>query len=110
MSKDKFTEDTIVVTGYAKAPTGTAMQHSFSFIGVVLEIDPEDEIIVDAEVTVITDVVKRFFEKLLVGLSLADIDVAVEQIRLRYLAPSSESLIVAIRSAVQRYWDNQKER
>jgi len=99
---------TVLVTGYAKAPQGTAMQQLYSFIGVILEVDPRTDSVVDAEFTLVTNVARRFFENLIVGSDLKDINRIVEEIRERYLAPSREAMINAIQKAVQRYWEAKK--
>lgn len=99
---------TVLVTGYAKAPQGTAMQQVYSFIGVILEIDPQANKIVDAEFTLITNVARRFFENLIIGSNLSDLDTIIMEIRKRYLAPSREAMINAIQKAAQRYWEIKK--
>lgn len=99
---------TVLVTGYAKAPQGTAMQQLYSFIGVILEVDPQENRIVDAEFTLLTNVARRFFENLIVGSNLDDLNTIIVEIRERYLAPSREAMINAIQKAAQRYWENKK--
>ncbi|MEW6242925.1 MAG: DUF3870 domain-containing protein [Bacillota bacterium] len=98
--------ETVLVTGYSKAPQGTVMHEVYRLCGVVLEIDPETNVIVDAELTFITDLAQRFFHKLIVGYNLSDgIDGLVERIRKRYLAPSDEAMIAALKTAIQRFME-----
>ncbi|HHY95783.1 MAG TPA: DUF3870 domain-containing protein [Firmicutes bacterium] len=102
------TEDlrTILVTGYAKAPQGTSMYEVYKHAGIVLEIDPLTHTIVDAQFTVVTPLAGRFLRDLLVGYQLErGLDPLIQEIRHRYLAPSQEALIKALRVAVQRYQD-----
>lgn len=95
---------TVLVTGYAKAPLGTAMQEVYRYAGIVLEIDPQTDTIVDAEFTFITDLARRYLRRLLVGYSLRQgLDPLVERICSHYFAPSQQAIIVALRAAVQRY-------
>lgn len=109
MGNDLQSNQTVLVTGYAKAPKGTVMQEIYSFCGVIFEIDPATNIIVDAEIALITDVAKRFFKTLLVGRNLdSDLDLIIAQIKKRYLAPSRDAMIIAIKTATQRYWEAKK--
>ena len=101
---------TVLVTGYAKAPQGTAMQQLYSFIGVILEIDPKTDKVIDAEFTLVTNVAQRFFETLIVGRDLKELNLAIEEIRERYMAPSREAMVNAIQTAVQRYWETKSRR
>nr|WP_283175785.1 DUF3870 domain-containing protein [Lysinibacillus sp. Bpr_S20] len=102
--------NTVLVTGYAKAPQGTSMYEIYKYAGIVLEIDREKHIIVEAEFTVVTDLTQAFFRRLLIGYCLAGgLDDLIEKIRRNYFAPSQQAIIVALQAAVQRYWDNVKE-
>lgn len=97
---------TILVTGYSKAPQGTSMYEVFKHAGIVLEVDIETHEIVDVEFTFIADLTKRFFRKLIVGFRLdQELDLLIQRIQNHYFAPSQQAIIVALRSAAQRYWD-----
>lgn len=97
----------ILVTGYAKAPAGTSMYEIYKHAGIVLEIDPETDTIVDAQFTVITGLASRFLQELLVGHRVDQgLDELIRDIRARYVTPSQEALIKALRVAVQRYQDH----
>lgn len=102
---------TVLVTGYAKAPEGTSMHQVYRHAGVVLEIDPERNVVVDAEFTLITDLAKRFFKDMLVGYDLNQgLGPLFEIIEEHYLAPSQQAMMAAIRAALQRYYDQKKLR
>jgi len=99
--------NTVLVTGYAKAPQGTSMYEIYKYAGIVLEIDRETHVIVEAEFTVVTGLTQSFFKKLLVGYCLVGgLEDLIEKIRRKYFAPSQQAIIVALQAAVQRYWDN----
>ncbi|MCM2536122.1 DUF3870 domain-containing protein [Neobacillus pocheonensis] len=103
------TLETVIVTGYAKAPQGTSMYEMYKHAGIVLEVNLKDHRIVDAEFTFVTEITKNYFQKLLVGYCLQDgIQQLIERIQNFYFAPSQQAIIVAIQAAVQRYWDNVK--
>lgn len=95
---------TILVTAYAKAPQGSSMYEIYKHAGVVLEIDKATHVIVDAEVTFITNLAQKYFEKLVIGYDLtADLKPLIDQIETHYFAPSSNSVIVALKAAQKRY-------
>ncbi|MGM0689889.1 MAG: DUF3870 domain-containing protein [Bacillota bacterium] len=101
---------TVLVTGYAKAPQGTAMQQVYSYIGVILEIDPRTDKVIDAEFTLVTNVARRFFMSLMVGSDLNNLDEVIQEIRQRYIAPSREAMVNAIYTASQRYWETKAKK
>ncbi len=95
---------TVLVTAYAKAPQGTAMYESYKHIGVVLEIDCKTHQVVQAEVTVLTHLAQRFFNDLLIGIDFTEpLEDVCAVIKKHYLAPSTGSVIVALKNAQKRY-------
>ncbi len=97
---------TALVTGYAKAPQGTSMYEVYKHAGIVLEIDLETHTIVEAEFTFVTELTKNFFKRLLIGYRLdKGLEPLIKRIQEHYFAPSQQAIIVALQSAVQRYWD-----
>lgn len=98
--------NTALVTGYAKAPQGTSMYEIYKHAGIVLEVDLQTHKIVGAEFTFVAELSKAFFQRLLIGYDLSKgIDPLIDRIRKHYFAPSQQAVIVALQSAVQRYWD-----
>lgn len=97
---------TILVTGYSKAPQGTSMYETYKHVGIILEVDPETDKIVNASFTFISELTTNFFTRMVVGYNLRKgLDELITEIKHRYLAPSQQAVIVALKSAVQRYWD-----
>lgn len=98
------TLETILVTGYSKAPQGTAMYEKYKYAGVVLEVNKNTHEIVDADFTFVTDLAQRYFKKMLIGYNLKDgIDPLIQRIKANYNAPSQQSVLVALKVAYQRY-------
>lgn len=101
--------DTILVTGYAKAPQGSAMHEVFKYAGIVLEVDKHSNKIVNAEVTFITSLAQKYFQKLVIGFDLStDLNPLFERIENHYFAPSTNSIIVALKGAQKRYVEKYK--
>lgn len=98
--------NSIVVTAYAKAPQNTSYYENNKYIGVVLEIDKATDIIVDASPTFVTPTACNFFRRMVVGTNMCTgIPDLLNDIKNQYIAPSTNSLIVAIKTAQQRYMD-----
>lgn len=105
------TLETVIVTGYAKAPQGTSMYEMYKHAGIVLEVDLKEHKIINAEFTFVAELTKNYFQKLLIGYCLQDgIEQLIERIQSFYFAPSQQAIIVALQAAVQRYWDNVKQK
>ncbi|WP_240338317.1 DUF3870 domain-containing protein [Peribacillus alkalitolerans] len=101
------TLDTVIVTGYAKAPQGTSMYELYKHAGIVLEINHQTHRIVKADFTFVTGLTKDFFERILIGYCLNEgLDPLIQTIKEHYFAPSQQAIIVALQAAVQRYWDS----
>lgn len=97
---------TVLVTAYAKAPQGSAMYEVYKCAGIILEIDFRSHQIVNAEFTFIADLTKDFFKRMIVGYHLSNgIDELVRRIEAHYFAPSTNSVIVALKAAYQRYFE-----
>ncbi|MFB5284863.1 DUF3870 domain-containing protein [Peribacillus sp. Hz7] len=96
--------NTILVTAYAKAPHGTSMYEVYKHAGIVLEIDRQTHKIIDAEFTFVTELAQDFFKRMLINFDFtSDINILIGRIEEHYLAPSSGSVIVALKSAQKRY-------
>lgn len=99
--------ETVLVTGYAKAPQGTAMYEKNKYAGVVLEIHRETDVILDAEFTFVTKLAQDYFRRLVVGYDLKQgIEPLLQRIMEHYFAPSQQSVLVALKVAYQRYYDS----
>lgn len=98
--------NTVLVTGYSKAPQGTSMYEVYKHAGIVLEVDLISHKIVGVEFTFVASLTKNFFERLLIGYQLDHgLEPLIQRIQSHYFAPSQQAIIVALQSAVQRYWD-----
>ena len=96
--------DTILVTGYAPAPKGSSMYEAYKTAGVVLEIDPTANVLVRAEFIFVTDLAKDYVSRLVSGYDLSNgVEPLVERIQAHYFTPSTESVVMALRVAYQRY-------
>ncbi|MEH7086940.1 DUF3870 domain-containing protein [Neobacillus drentensis] len=96
--------NTVLVTAYAKAPQGSAMYEVYKHAGIILEIDPNTNLIINAEFTFLADLTKDFFRRMMVGYDLSKgIDDLIQRVEKHYFAPSTNSVIVALKAAYKRY-------
>ncbi|MFC5589014.1 DUF3870 domain-containing protein [Sporosarcina soli] len=94
----------VLVTAYAKAPQGTSMYETYKHAGIVLEVDKQTHEVIDAEFTFITKLAQDYFKRMIVGFDLtSNIEVLIGRIDSHYFAPSTGSVIVALKSAQKRY-------
>lgn len=101
---EQFALETVLVTAYAKAPQGTSMYEKYKHTGIVLEINLRTNVIVNAECTFITHLAQDFFKRIMVGYDLTNgIDHLIARIEKHYYAPSTGSIIVALKGAYKRY-------
>lgn len=100
-------QNTVFVSGYTQAPKGTKLHEVGSILGVMLEINRENHIIVDAECTFYSQLGKNYFKKLMIGYNFRDeLDKIIEAIEANLLIPTANSIIVALKITHQRYMDN----
>src|SRR5699024_6480856 len=99
--------NSVLVTGYSKAPQGTSMYEIYKHAGIVLEVNLETDVIIDVECTFVAKLTNEFFKRLLVGFDLKDdFQNIVQRIKKYYYTPSQQATIVALQVATQRYWDH----
>lgn len=86
------------------------MYENFKYIGVILEVSVDTGIIVDADLTLITDLARTFFRRIVVGHNLRDgFPALLEAVRNTYFAPSTSALLSALRGAQARFNERQAE-
>lgn len=96
--------ETVLVTGYARAPKGTPMYEQYKLAGAILEIDPAVDVIVDAEFTFLKELSQRFLRDIVRGYCLrSGVEPLTRAVEQRYLAPSQQAYVQALRAAVRRY-------
>jgi len=96
---------TVIVGGDAAAPAGSGVREVYGHVGIVLEIDPTTDLIVAVDAVYITELARDFVRRLLIGYCLADgFPELQRRITEHVLFHSQGALVVALRTAVQRYY------
>jgi hypothetical protein len=80
------------------------MFEEFKHAGVVLEVDVQTHQILAVDATFITELARGYFAKLIIGYDVTKGAAQLEKVlAARFHTPSRDALIVALRSAMQRY-------
>ena len=94
----------ILFSGYAKLPTGITASEVYRVIGVIVLIDVEKEIIVEADCTLATGLARKTVCELLQGKSIkngvGDIAAEVDEI---YQGSAKKAIITALRIIYDKY-------
>ena len=99
--------DTVFVSGYSQAPKGTKLFQDGALIGVMFEVNRITNIIENSECTFITHAAQDYFKRMMNGFNFKDeLDEIVKTVEENLFIPSTQSVIVAIKIAQQRYMDN----
>ncbi|WP_404331768.1 DUF3870 domain-containing protein [Mesobacillus maritimus] len=99
--------ETVFLTAYAKAPQNTSLYENNKQMGVMLEINKQSHVIVNAEATFITDLAKDYFKRMIVGTDFSkEISLLIKNVETDFMIPSQQALIVALKVAHQKYHDN----
>ncbi len=87
---------TYLFSGYARLPQDVSHQNVHRRVGIVVEVD-EQGVIVAASSTLLMDLARMFFERLVVGRSVINERDDIERlIRERYLGHSQAALLFAV--------------
>jgi len=99
-------QSTICCVGYSRLPSEMTAAEVYGTLGVGLEIDPQTGEVVDAAITLVTEMAWRFFAATMIGQNLNQgIDQAVADIEQTYFGTGKKAIIHATREAYARYLD-----
>ncbi|MGO8684977.1 MAG: DUF3870 domain-containing protein [Thermoleophilia bacterium] len=93
--------DTYLFSGYARLPQDVSHQPVYGRVGVVVEVDADGRI-VNASSTLLMDLARDFFARLLIGRSVLSERGEIEAVLRRcYLGHSQGALIFALRKVFE---------
>jgi len=104
-------QSTICCVGYSRLPSEMTAAEVYGTLGVGLEIDPQTGEVVDAAITLVTEMAWRFFAATMIGQNLNEgIDQAIADIEETYYGTGKKAIIHATREAYARYLDFKRGR
>ena len=93
----------ILFSGYAKLPTGITASEIYKVIGVVLVIDEDSGIILEADCTLATAVARNNVSGFLLGKSITNPENLVRIVDKTYQGSAKKAVITAIRIIYDKY-------
>ena len=94
----------VLLSGYAKLPSNTAAQKLYDQLVVVVDVDLESGIVLEADCTMATDLGKRFVSTILKGYNLNHgADALLDVISVRYYGHLKKALLTAVKEICQHY-------
>lgn len=97
-------EREVLFSGYAKLPTGITASEMYRVIGIIVLIDMEEEVIMDVDCTLATDLARRTVRKIILGQSIKDgvgnIAIAIDEV---YQGSAKKAIITAMRIIYDKY-------
>jgi hypothetical protein len=94
----------LVVAGYAKVPETSASRGTGDLLSVVLRIDPESHIVLAADSTARTELVRKWLQDMVVGIDFSKpVGDLLDRIERLYLGNASGSIRQAVQDAWRKY-------
>lgn len=100
----KIPPNCVLVTGHAQIPKGTALYEHYKIMDLVLIINLNDDLIVNAEFTFLTRCLNEFLKTIIIGRSLSsDLEDILEDINNNTFFPARKAVVKALQNAQDRY-------
>ncbi|HYE84572.1 MAG TPA: DUF3870 domain-containing protein [Clostridia bacterium] len=93
----------ILITGYARLPQGITAQELYSVIAVVIVVEKQTGLIVDADCSLATELTRKFVKELLTGCTLNDQEAIEDKFKEYYYGSARKAIISAIRNCTEKY-------
>ncbi len=93
----------IFVSGYARLPHGITASELYTVMCVGLLINTKTHIIEKAECSLVTELAKNFFEEIVTGKNINDIDIIIEELNESYYGSAKKSLISCLKLCNEKY-------
>ncbi|ADL08568.1 DUF3870 domain-containing protein [Thermosediminibacter oceani] len=103
-------EHEIIVTGYAKLPGETTAQRLYTVVGVTLLVDTKTSNIMDADITLATNVARDFFKRAVVGGNMENFDSILKVFENQYWGTAKKSIITALKICLMKYKEYLKKK
>jgi hypothetical protein len=94
----------VLFSGYARLPGGTVSSEIYGVMALVILVDIQTGIIVEAECTLSTQMAENFVQRLLVGKKLdSEIEETIAQINNVYQGSAKRAVITTLRVIADKY-------
>lgn len=97
-------QNLVLFSGYAKLPAGITASEMYKVIGLIVLIDVEKDIIVEADCTLATKLANKHVSGALIGRSIKDgVDPLVRIVDQIYQGSAKKAIITALRIIYDKY-------
>lgn len=97
-------EPSVLFTGYAKFPARITADEIYHFLCVSLELERETGTIINADCTLVTELSRKFFSRIICGYSiLHDLETMEKVLEDRYHGNARRAIITAMRRIREQY-------
>lgn len=98
------TQDLVLFSGYAKLPTGITASEIYKVIGVIVVIDMNTGIIVDADCTLATQVARAHISRVIIGYDFSNgPELLQRKVEDMYQGSAKKAITTAIRIIYDKY-------
>lgn len=100
-----FPKETIYISSFSKLPSGIPSESVYKSLDIAVIVNTQTGVITNTSITLFTDLACDFLKSLIVGFNIKDddIDILLEEIRLRYHGSAQKAIIVAIKKIAEKY-------
>ncbi len=98
-----MSHDEILITGYAKLPQGITAKELYSVIVVVIIVDKQSSLIIDADCSLATMLTKKFVNNILIGCALNNFDDLEKKFKENYHGSARKAIISAVKNCAEKY-------
>ena len=96
-------QNSILITGYAKTPEGITANEIYNIIVVAMQVDRKTGFIEDVEVSLATDLAKKFVKNILVGEKITEIDHIEQKFNEHFFGMARKAIVSSIRTCYDKF-------
>ncbi|KUO74368.1 MAG: hypothetical protein APF77_16295 [Clostridia bacterium BRH_c25] len=93
----------ILISGYARLPQGITAKELYSVIVVVIVVEKQSGVIIDADCSLVTELTKKFVKDILIGCTLNDLEPIEDKFEEYYYGSARKAIISAIKTCAEKY-------
>jgi hypothetical protein len=93
----------ILITGYAKLPQGITAKELYSVIVVVIVVEKQSGIIIEADCSLVTELTRKFVKEILINCKLNDLEDIEDKFKKYYYGSARKAIISAVKNCAEKY-------
>jgi hypothetical protein len=97
------TQNEILLTGYGRTPEGITANELYKIIVVALKVDKLSGDILDSEVSLVTELAKKFASDMLTGQNIMDINQIEQKFNDKFHGQARRAIVSSIRMCYDKF-------